>query len=383
MLRRISNLKFQISNLKSLCVLCVLCASVVCLLFVIARASAFTRRAPQSKVDTSAAYKLPDGPYKVASVVDLSLRDDARGKDLPVAVRYPQAQKAGEKFPVVVFSHGLGASGKDYAPLTEFWASHGYVVLQPTHADSYMLRRERGMGALEAARDLADELGSFDGREDRARDVTFLLDSLGEIENRVPALKGRLDRTRVGVGGHSYGAYTSQMIGGATLKLAGDAKPRSFADKRVAAVLLLSAPGHDDIGLSEGSWDSLRVPMMLMTGSKDTGRAGQSPEWRLEPYKFSPAGDKYAVFIEGANHLSFTGRWAGGGQGGAGAGGLLARRFDRLAEGTDQRAIFDDVKQASLAFWDAYLKGDARAKEYLKSDALTRASGGAARLSRK
>jgi predicted dienelactone hydrolase len=330
-----------------------------------------------------AAYKLSDGPYKVASVEDLLLHDNARGKDLPVAVRYPQAQKAGEKFPVIVFSHGLGASGKDYAPLTEFWASHGYVVLQPTHTDSYMLRREQGMGALEAARDLADELGRFDGREDRVRDVTFLLDSLGEIENRVPALKGRLDRARVGVGGHSYGAYTSQMIGGATLELAGDAKPRSFADKRVAAVLLLSPQGRDGIGLTEGSWDSLRVPMMLMTGSKDTGRAGQPPEWRLEPFKFSPAGDKYAVFIEGANHLSFTGRWAGGRQGGAGTGGLLARRFERLAEGTDQRAIFDDVEQASLAFWDAYLKGDGRAKEFLKSDALTRASGGAAKLSRK
>src|SRR5205085_1277074 len=177
--------------------------------------------------------------------------------------------------------------------------------------------------------------------------VTFLLDSLAEIENRIPALKGRLDRVRVGVGGHSYGAYTSQMIGGATLKLPGEATRRSFADKRVVAVLLMSAQGRDRIGLTDGSWDSLRVPMMLMTGSEDTGRAGQSPDWRLEPYKFSPPGDKYAVFIEGANHLSFTGRWAESNQS-DGAGGLLARRYERVARGTDQKAIFGYVEQASL-----------------------------------
>ena len=327
-----------------------------------------------------ASYKPAAGPYAVGSVEDIVLHDKSRDKDLPVAVRYPKTDKAGEKFPVIVFSHGLGASGKNYAPLTEFWASHGYVVLQPTHTDSYMLRREQGMGTIDAARDLMDELQNFDGRADRVRDVTFLLDTLPEIESRVPALKGRLDGGRVGVGGHSYGAYTSQLIGGATLRLPGEAKPRSFADNRIAAVLLLSAQGHDDYGLGEGSWDSLRVPMMLMTGSNDAGRGGRSPDWRLEPYKFSPPGDKYQVFIEGANHMSFTGRWAESNRPG---GGLLARRFERLTEGTDQKAIFGYVEQASLAFWDAYLRGDARAKDFLKSDALKRSSGGAVELSHK
>ena len=387
MAQRNSNLKFQISNPKSLCVLCVLCVSVVVLLTTVIRASAVMRlrsqeRAASKEVKAGATYKPSNGPYAVGSVEDLVLRDKARGKDLPVAVRYPKAGAPGEKFPVIVFSHGLGASGKNYAPLTEYWASHGYVVLQPTHTDSYMLRREQGMNGLEAARDLMDDLGSSDGRADRVRDVTFLLDSLSEIEGRVPAIRGRLDRGRIGVGGHSYGAYTSQMIGGVTLKLPGEATPRSFADRRAAAVLLLSPQGHDDIGLTDGSWDNLRVPMMLMTGTYDTGRAGQPPDWRLEPFKFCPPGDKYALFIEGANHLSFTGRWAGG-EPRDGAGGLLARRYERAARGTDQKAVFGYVEQASLAFWDAYLKGEGRAKDFLKSDALARLSGGAAKLSRK
>ena len=37
----------------------------------------------------------------------------------------------------------------------------------------------------------------------------------------------------------------------------------------------------------------------------------------------------------------------------------------------------------STAFWDAYLKGDARAKQYLQSDALEKSSHGAVKLSRR
>jgi predicted dienelactone hydrolase len=389
----ISNLKFEISNLKSLCILCVLCVSVVfCLTTImrvaaVARLRAQERAASASKRDTGAAYKLNAGPYTVESVEEIVLHDKSRNKDLPVGVRYPKSNKMGEKFPVIVFSHGLGGSGKNYFPLTEFWASHGYIVLQPTHEDSLLLRRERGESVLDAGRETLEELRGFEGGEDRVRDVSFVLDSLVEIENRVPALKGRLDRERIGVGGHSYGAYTSSVIGGVTLRRPGDAKPRSFADRRVAAVLLLSAQGRrEQFGLVDGSFDGLHIPMMLMTGSNDVGRE-RAADWRLEPYTLSPAGDKYSVFIEGANHMSFTGMWAeenGRSNGiGVGGGGMRARRFARASEGTDQKAIFDDVKVASIAFWDAYVKQDKKAKDYLKSDAIKSYGSGAIAFQRK
>jgi hypothetical protein len=54
-----------------------------------------------------------------------------------------------------------------------------------------------------------------------------------------------------------------------------------------------------------------------------------------------------------------------------------------LTPGADQRAIFDEVKMASLAFWGAYLKDDKQAKDYLKTDALVTYSKGALKLSRK
>ncbi len=44
---------------------------------------------------------------------------------------------------------------------------------------------------------------------------------------------------------------------------------------------------------------------------------------------------------------------------------------------------FKDVKIASLAFWEAYLKNDANSKAFLASDALMTESGGKAQLLRR
>jgi hypothetical protein len=143
--------------------------------------------------------------------------------------------------------------------------------------------------------------------------------------------------------------------------------------------MLLSPQGRNAQGLTETSWQQMTRPMISMTGTLDKGLGGQPYEWRLDPFNFSPVGDKYQVLIDGANHLSFTGGLAEGPL----AGRLLARRNTRLTEGTDQKAIFDEIKMASLAFWDAYLKDDRQAKDYLKSAALVTYSKGAVRLSRK
>ncbi|HKC64219.1 MAG TPA: hypothetical protein VKB86_11300, partial [Pyrinomonadaceae bacterium] len=273
-----------------------------------------------------------------------------------------------------------GASGSSYEPLTRFWATHGYVVIEPTHADSIALRREQGQESARM-RDILEGSALNDPAawEARARDISFILDSLGEIEQRAPELKGKMDTKRIGVGGHSYGAYTSQLVGGATINMPGANRPQSFRDGRPRAIMLLSPQGRNAQGLTDTSWQQMTRPMISMTGTLDKGLGGQPYEWRLDPFNFSPAGDKYQVLIEGANHLSFTGRLAEDRP----ALGLLARRSARLNGGADQKAIFDYIKMASLAFWDAYLKDEGKAKEYLKSDALVAYSRNIVKLSRK
>jgi len=314
-----------------------------------------------------APYKAGEGPFSVGVVEEVVLHDPKREKDLRVKGYYPQGEGP---FPVVLFSHGFGGNKNGYEPLGRYWASHGYVSLHPTHYDSGALQRLRAGGGLRSS------LAEAKGWGDRVADLSFILDSLAELEARVPALKGKLDRKRIGVGGHSYGAYTAQLIGGATVDVPGGEKDRSYADPRVMAVILMSGQGTGQQGLTDRSWRGLNVPMLSMTGSADQGAQGQGPEWKKQPFDYSPPGDKYHLLIDGAHHGSFSGRFAGAGN----APGLGAGFFGGAR---DPGAIFGWVKSAGLAFWDAYLKNDASAKAYLQSDSLPDASGGKAKLFRK
>jgi predicted dienelactone hydrolase len=334
-----------------------------------------TRAQTKARTD-QAAYKLADGPYAVETI-DQTIHDAKRNKDLRLRFLIP---KSGGPFPVIVFSHGAGGSGQNYFPLTGFWATHGYVVIQPTHNDSIALRKEKGEPLPASPRELVDEYRfKTDDWVNRVRDITLIMDSLSDLEKRLPQLKGKMDQKRIGVGGHSYGAFTSQMIGGVLLDMPKGEKAQSFRDDRPRALMLLSPQGKTQNGLTESSWTKMTRPTMSMTGSNDTGVMGQLASWREDPFTYSPPGDKYLVFIDGAFHMSFTGVLAQGDN------PQLARRpmMARLVGRTDQKAIFDYVKIASIAFWDAYLKNDTRAKTYLKSNSLVEFSRNSLRLDRK
>jgi predicted dienelactone hydrolase len=162
------------------------------------------------------------GRFEVREGGDVVLRDFRRGKDLRVTVSFPGQ---GGPFPVIVFSHGAGGNGNYPYPLTRFWTSHGYVCIHPTHADSVSL----GGGASESGPT---------AWENRARDLSFVIDSLDELVAKVPALAGKMDARRIGVAGYSYGGHSAQLLGGATLEAAGGGEPRSLADPRPIALSL-------------------------------------------------------------------------------------------------------------------------------------------------
>jgi dienelactone hydrolase len=320
-----------------------------------------------------AAYKLVDGPHTVREVPELILHDAERKKDLPIRIHYPSADGS---YPVIVFSHGAGGSKECCAELARHWASHGYVVIQVTHADSIRLRRQQGERASlgqamgEAIRGLLEP----EVRRQRTRDISFTLDSLRVLERQVPELKGKLDAERIGVGGHSAGALTAMLLGGTQSfsEGAGD-----LTDPRPRAFLLLSAQGRGPLGFTEESWRGFTRPMMNMTGSRDLSVGGRGPEWRKDPYDFSPPGGKYHVYIEGANHGSFIGNLSGG---------MAAWLRGESVQGEalrEQEAIFNWVKVACIVFWDAYLKDDAPARTYLDSATLPELSSGQVTLLRK
>ena len=215
---------------------------------------------------SSSTYQPTPGPYTVEVADNLTLRK-SNGQPLPLKIYYPQGKGP---FPIIIFSHGGGGSKDFYAPLGEYWASHGYISIHPTHADSVSLRGKEFM------RELGDyAMNNSQGWIERATDISLIIDSLKQLEQQVPQLQGRMDLNRIGVGGHSFGAYTAQLVGGATIDIPNGPKHKSLADKRVKAILLMSPQGEGQQGLTASSWQSWKLPMMVMTGTNDRIGGGE------------------------------------------------------------------------------------------------------------
>jgi predicted dienelactone hydrolase len=290
--------------------------------------------------------------YRVITIQQITLRDDARQRRIPIKLYLPDANGP---FPVIVFSHGALASKDDYSGLGEFWASHGYVSVHLSHADSIADSGFR--------RTLKEAISDPAAWPERPRDVSFVLDAMEHADRLDRRLTGKLDLGHVGVGGHSFGAYTASLVGGATVHLPGKAGPQGFADRRVSAIVMLSPQGEGRLGLTTDSWDHLQLPMLLMFGSLDFGPFGEPPAWRNEAFLRAPPGDKHDVELEGATHMRFAGQIA--------------------TAGNRPDPIFQCVKLETLAFWDAYLKADPDARRHLVSRGLRACSPDAGRFASK
>lgn len=310
----------------------------------------------------SGAYMLAKGPHHVSEAPDIVLHDAQRNKDLHVRVFYP---KEPGPYPVIIFSHGEGASQSCCDALTRHWASYGYVTLQPTQEDSSLQRQgagEKNVDFRTAVRGAQEKPRLW---QSQPQDITFLLDELPALQDRIPTLAGKMDAGHIGVGGDAMGAYTAGAIGGAVVQLQG--RPAaSFADPRVKAILLLSPHGPGEFGVTGNSWAHVTVPLLSLTGSLDVGGNKQIQDWKEIPFERSQPRDKYEVYIKGAGHSAF----------------FSARAFlpGQAANGV---SILGYTNSAALAFWDAYLKADLEARIYLQSGALQNFSHGAVKVSRR
>jgi predicted dienelactone hydrolase len=307
-------------------------------------------------------YKLETGPLAVNEIAGLVLHDEKRNKDVRVRIFYPVI--AG-KYPVIIFSHGAGGSDSCCESLTRHWATYGYITIQPIHDDSVAQRRSSGDENASFQQAIRAALKNPALWESRPRDISFLLDSLAALQKRVAGLSGKIDTGRIGVAGHSMGSYTAEAIAGALVDLP-DHPGQNFFDPRAKAILCLSPQGPGQFGLSAHSFDTISLPFMGITGSLDNLGPLASVAWHKVPFEHSQAGDKYEVFIQGASHMSF-----------------ITAETANSARSSQAAAILGYTNSAALAFWDAYLKDDPAAKQFLQSDALERSSHGAAKLSRR
>ncbi len=286
--------------------------------------------------------RLPPGT--ASRPLDLTARDAARSREIPVRVFLPDAPSAA---PVVLFSHGLGGSNQGNDHLSGHWSRRGYAVVFVQHPGSDssvwsgqpLQRRRAGVEQAASAQNLLLRLG----------DIPAVLNQL-ETWNRDPGhpLSGRLDLTRIGMSGHSFGALTTQGVSGQSFGRQG---PR-FADPRIRGAAMFS-PSAPRQGSPAAAFGKVKIPWMLMTGTNDTAPIGGATlEDRFNVYPHLPPGGKYELVLDGAEHSAFTDRRLPG---------------DRQSRNPNHHRA---IQALSTAFWDAHLRGDSAARAWLEGSAV-------------
>ncbi|MFF3488607.1 alpha/beta hydrolase family protein [Streptomyces sp. NPDC002701] len=284
--------------------------------------------------DTTSADGGNDSTAPIISVRPITLAAPDRGQDLQVRVTAPTT---GHNLPVVVFSHGMTLTMDEYAPLVDFWAARGFVVIQPTHLDSLGL--------------LPDDPRTPLIWRIRTDDLTRILDRLDAIEAGVPGLAGRVDHDRIAVAGHSWGAQTASTLAGARVVDADGTPGESMSDSRVKAAVLLCLPGTGGADLSplaaqyfpfmSPDFAELKTPSLMVAGDHDQSPLTvRGPDWFTDGYRLSPgATDLLTLF--GAEH---------------GLGGIQAPHDTRTTDDNPERVAV--VQYATLAYLRTALRLD-------------------------
>lgn len=117
-----------------------------------------------------------------------------------------------ERFPVVIFSPGLGMSYFLYQSIIEDLASHGYIVVAVNSPNSALTSFPDGH--IRVATDTEDEAIITKYNQEAADDLTFVAKHLRELDNNSSLpLAGRIAFNRIGCFGHSAGGAASIQAG--------------------------------------------------------------------------------------------------------------------------------------------------------------------------
>ena len=245
-------------------------------------------------IDASRALPTPD-PQRTVAYTPITLPMEGR-QQLELRLTAPVD---GENLPVVILSHGFGPSNyipsKDgYAPLAQFWAERGMVVIQPTHASSRVAGLDPDLPA-----------GPFFWRE-RVTELRAILDQLTEVERQSPAVSGRFDHDLIAVAGHSFGGFTCSLLLGARLH------DEDFFDPRIKVGILLASTGRGGADLTPDStkrfpfldvdFSCINTPTLVVCGADDDPHfTPRGPDWHADPFHDAPGADAL-LMIKGVGH---------------------------------------------------------------------------------
>ena len=325
--------------------------AIACFLaFVVSQSTASAETPAQSNKPTndSAKYALP-GTYKIESSLAI-WRDASRQREVPVKLYFPdiiavrkEAADA-EKFPVILFSHGLGGNREAGKRWADHWASHGFVVVSMQHAGS-----DEALWKGAAQREFPDKMKAgmtISNLGLRVGDVHFVIDEIIRRGEARETAFVNADPKRIGMSGHSFGAQTTLAVTGQKAPTLGG---QSGLDSRVVAAIAFSPNARNKRNLTRQFGD-IKLPFFCVTGSEDASILGDGTKAydRRLPFENMPSGQKYLVVFDGGDHAVFGGH-----------------EFRQRRPGTSRdTSIQTDVMAGTLAFWSAYLRHDDAAREW-------------------
>ena len=267
----------------------------------------------------------------------------------PHSIRNADVSPRQPSYPVVIMRAGASLEVFNYSTLAEDLASHGYVVVGfdapyrtnvVVFPDGRVMRRtpennpERCLEVqgAERARCVSRVLDAW------IADTTFVLDRLERVNTSDASgrFTGRLDMTRIGVMGHSFGGATALQF--------------CSEDSRCKA-------GIDVDGAPLGSVvrTGVRQPFIFLFSDHSHETDAEANQVRTDfhaIYDRLPSDKKALIVIRGANHFLFSDDWA-----------LLKSRIALRAlrlfgiVGIDGRRQLAAAAYCVDSFFDAYLKG--------------------------
>lgn len=293
-------------------------------------------------------------PLQVSSSGKIQTRDETieeSNRKVPIRIYLPAGidqSKIDQRHPVLLFSHGLGGSREAAPYLGNHWAGRGYVCVFLQHPGSDTSAwQDAPLGQRKA---VLREAASAKNFMSRIEDVKLILDSI-EKWDKDPKhfLSGKIDLSKIGMSGHSFGAVTTQSVSGQSYPLVG----ARYTDARIRAAMPFS-PSLPRQGDPKQAFSKVGIPWMLMTGTNDENPIEKTdPATRAMVFgALPPTTDHYQIVLKDATHGAFAdGR------------GVINR-----SESADR--YHKVILALSTAFWDAYLKDDSSAKEWLRSDSV-------------
>jgi hypothetical protein len=227
-------------------------------------------------------------------------------------------------YPVLLFSHGYGGVVMQNTALMEELASHGYVVFSIAHPyESLVSSFPDGSVIYEDDKDVFDNIGG--SLNIWANDTLFLVDQLEISDNPdIPNIFwGKLDFSRIGALGHSFGGTTAEQV--------------CLADIRLQAGISFDSP-HGSLANTM----NMTKPFMLLFGP-DFGNQ------LMNDVVFNNAENTcYGLYVSGTRHHNFAdvNLWSS-----------LLKSFGLLGS-IDGYRMLEILTEYVLAFFDTHLMGD-------------------------